>query len=512
MIIDNSKYVRQIGEVNYETIDDVQKFGMGHTRWATHGEVSEKNTHPILYNKWYVVHNGIIQNCERLKQKFNLIHNTDTDTEIIVSLANKFYQENSSLTLIEIIKKITKILYGTYAFILTSEYFPNEMIATCRGSALTFAYTHDLYVLSSDQYTFNELTNKYIVVNDDDILYIDNNGNYTISDDYILQEIDKDVITDLGDYKHYMFKEITEQPDALKNMINGRIINDELKFVNIERHIEHLDTWVLIACGSSYNACICARYFIKNKNIFVEYASDFINRKPIINKSFAYIVLSQSGETRDCISACDYINNNGCVCFGINNRPGCLLDRKTKAGIHMNVGPEYSVAATKTVTASIIILLLLSKSIENIRELIDVIDIHIQKIIHSTKTNQLVDTIEKCTFVIGDDWGFGISKEIALKLQEIVYKPVLSLLGYEMKHGPLALIEENSHVLYFGTSDDIPKILESRGSNVKRILSEDSIYTMICNLITFQIVIYKLAVKLNLPIDKPRNLAKSVTV
>jgi glucosamine--fructose-6-phosphate aminotransferase (isomerizing) len=178
----------------------------------------------------------------------------------------------------------------------------------------------------------------------------------------------------------------------------------------------------------------------------------------------------------------------------------------------MNIGPEYSVAATKSVIATIIILLIITGNDIHIHEIINDIELHIQKILHSTKIAKIVEDAKMCTYVIGDEWGYGVSREIALKIQEVMYTPCINVIGYEMKHGPLALIDNNSHVIYFGTSEDIPKILKSRGSRVIEIIHSSSIKDMLCSIITFQFVVYKIALSRQLPIDRPRNLAKSVTV
>lgn len=513
--INNVSYKRFTGKIPDEINEHKESnFGMGHTRWATHGEPSEKNTHPISYSNgnWFVVHNGIIQNHKELVEEYNLKHETDTDTEVIVSLCEKFYQFEKNFE--KIIENVIQKIEGTYAFLIVSpQYFPDEVIATCKGSPLILCETQEGLIFTSDQVTLPP-TSKYMYAKHGDIIHVKNDGTYEFTKTEIFDSSKSCIEFEDEKYKHYMLKEIIETPNALRNMFKGRIKNKSIKLGGNFEFLKKSKTWVLIGCGSSYNACLVARPFLeKEKIVHVELASDFVLRRPILDvENTSYIIVSQSGETRDCIEACEYITDEWSgKCFGINNRPGCLLDSKTSAGIHMNIGTEKSVPATKSFTATIIALLMILDSPKyNLESLPDVLESHIQRVLHEKKEEKNYDSD---IFIIGDSWGLGLAKEFSLKLQEVAYIKSLAFTGYEMKHGPLALIDENSKVFYYGLScSQIPNILKSRGANIIHTSEHFSFTKMLCDVLTIQIFVYKIALSKGLPIDTPRNLAKSVTV
>ncbi len=516
-----TEYKRYTGKIQeeYDSVTEFSStFGMGHTRWATHGNPSEeKNTHPIQFgkNNWFVVHNGIIQNYKQLIDEYSLKHTSDTDTEVIVSLAEHFYREGC-YNLKRIVEQIVNVIEGTYAFILISpSYFPEEVISTCKGSPLIVSESDDGIIFTSDQVTL-EPHSKYFYAKHGDIIHVKSDGTYEIDDTnatiYTAFSNEKD---SNSSYSHHMLKEITEQPDCIRNMFLGRVLNnDEVLLGDKEPYLKNAKTWVLIGCGSSYNACLVARPFLeKYKIIHVELASDFVLRRPIIDtESTVYIVVSQSGETRDCIAACEYISDE-CrgVCLGINNRPGSLLDSKTRAGMHLNIGTEISVPATKSFTATVIALLMFAAVSIDFSKIPDLLEKHIQRMLH--KTIETIEDEDSDIWVIGDSWGLGVAKELTLKLQEVAYIKASFTTGYEMKHGPIALIDEKSHVFYFGPhGTNIPDILESRGAKIVHSSEHNSITQVLCDIINIQLVTYYTALKKNLPIDTPRNLAKSVTV
>lgn len=510
-----SEYKRFTGKIpeEYENSSASSKLGMGHTRWATHGKPSElKNTHPIQFggNKWFVVHNGIIQNY---KEFVTEQHTSDTDTEVIVSLADKFYKEGC-YNLKSIVEQIVNVIEGTYAFILVSPaYFPDEVVATCKGSPLILCESSDSLIFTSDHVTLEPNT-KYFYAKHGDIIHVKSDGSYEIDEKATIYTTNSKENENVCGIHHHMLKEILEQPECFRDMFRGRL--GKLHTSDRDQYLKNAKTWVLLGCGSSYNACLVARPFIeKYKTVHVELASDFVLRKPMVDDtaSTVYIIVSQSGETRDCIAACEYIADecNG-VCLGINNRPGSLLDSKTRAGMHLNIGIERSVPATKSFTATIIALAMFSSSSSNIdfSKIPDVLESHIQRMLH--KKHKLVNS-ERDIWVIGDSWGLGVAKEFTLKLQEVAYIKAMCTTGYEMKHGPIALIDDNSRVFYFGPPNThIPKILESRGAYIIHTSEHNSFMKMLCDVVTMQLVTYFTALSKNLPIDTPRNLAKSVTV
>lgn len=518
---------RFLGKIfDVEDQEEQSNFGIGHTRWATHGEPSERNTHPISFtgkttvlDKWLVVHNGIITNHEELVKRYQLEKNTDTDTEIIVLLAEYFYTSSTTPTqkdFKKIVEMILSVIEGTYAFVLVSpEYFPDEMIATCKGSPLIICETGDQLIFTSDHVTLPSKS-KYVYAKHGDVIHV-KNGGYEFSKPKEVYETafftrDEDKET-TPPYKHHMLKEIIDQPDSLRSMFKGRLLeNGNIKLGGNFDFLRRVKNVTLLGCGSSYNACLVARPFIeKNRVVNVELASDFVIRKPYVDtENTAYVIVSQSGETRDCIEACEYISEEcSGVCYGINNRPGCLLDSKTIAGIHMNIGTEKSVPATKSFTATIIALVMMIEGKITNKNLPDALESHIQRLLHEEND----DIIDENVIVIGDSWGLGLAKEFSLKMQEVAYVKTMWFPGYEMKHGPIALVDESTQVIYYGLSgSQIPNILESRGAKMSHKSEHFSLTRVLCDIVSMQMFVYRLALKKGLPIDTPRNLAKSVTV
>lgn len=539
LMINNEFLYRALGSIPNNIDTEIYGIlGIAHTRWATHGEPSIINTHPINNNNWYVVHNGIIQNHDSIKSLYNFRHNSETDTEIIVSLANYFYILDSSRSFISIVKEITNLIDGSYAFILTSKYFPNEIIATCKGSPLVFSSTPSGFYIASDHIALSDVSKNYMYLKDNDILNINSDLTYFIDSlhqDYKLYSTLKSENNSKGSYEHYMIKEIIEQPNAIKNLYLGRVYPNKVKLGGIEQYKQILldsTTWTLIACGSSYNACICSRSFLEDhfkhtKCINIELASDFILRNPTILKSQVYIILSQSGETRDCILACELINKYNGICIGINNRPGSMLDNNTIAGIHLNIGVECSVAATKSFTSSIIALKMIAQCIYPIDNVYDeliripsILERQIQRCLHDISFKNFVNKFNDSSvqwMALGDGWGYGMAREASLKLQEIAYIPILTFTGYEVKHGPLALVDENTNAFCFGISrmhNTISCLLKSRKATVWSLPfeKESPFIEMLCQAVSYQLLAYEVGKMKKLPIDQPRNLAKSVTV
>ena len=489
------------------------RFGIAHTRWATHGEPCIRNTHPVQSpdGKWFVVHNGIIQNHDSFDRQN---HVTDTDTEVLVSLAQHVY--TPGMTFPDVIKKVISVIDGSYAVLFTSTHFPNEMVATCNGSPLVFGTSEHGVFFSSDHIALSDVCKTYMKLENRDVIHV-HDDTYTIENVRPFHETvhSKDLF---NTEEHYMLKEIREQPQALIKLYKGRVYPDRVRLGGLEAYREVLERsthWVLLGCGTSHNACLCVRPLLENhlqKTVQCELASDFFIRDAHVSKSTLYFIVSQSGETKDCITAAQYINRRGGTCFGINNRPGSMLDSHTVAGLHLNIGPEIAVAATKSFTASVVAFLMIAEMIKpknpgHILELPNVIEQHIERCLH-----EISGPVP--TWVLGDGIGFGIAREIALKIQEIVYEPVLTHYGYEVKHGPLALVDEKTRFVYFGHSVDIPSILKSRGAqgDAFTILESDPWIFILRHVISYQIFTYKLAKQKGLPIDRPRNLAKSVTV
>ena len=523
-VLDNTKVVRSLNTP--ERIVYRGMLGIGHTRWATHGPPSIKNTHPIQSNdgKWFVVHNGVLQNHDILKKMYNLSHSSDTDSEIFVTLAEEIYSKNKNLTLIEVAKKIFAMIEGSYSVLITSSEFPNEIIAACNGSPIVITSTDAGVFIASDAEALKDHSNKFITLDKSDFVHITNH-NYTFIANKEFQYIPDTTVTTLG-HKHYMIKEILEQPNALRSLMRGRVYETNVKLGGLAPYTEELrdaSEWTFLGCGSSYNACLIARplveeHFGKQKRIYCEQASDFMVRHASVKRSGVYFIISQSGETADCIKACEYIQKLGGRCFGINNKPGSMLDQHTHAGLHLNIGSEISVAATKSFTSSLVSIMMichmiLKKDTTCLLKIPDNLEIHLNKI-----NDGIVEIAQRMNvgqwWTIGDGYGYGMAREMALKLQEVCYLHVFNAMGFEVKHGPLALVDENTNFFHFGKNRDVVKIMEARGAKEFSLPGKhDNLLTeIICNVISFQLLTYKFADMHNLPIDRPRNLAKSVTV
>jgi glucosamine--fructose-6-phosphate aminotransferase (isomerizing) len=535
-VLDNATVKRCLNtpENMYILTDYKGRLGVGHTRWATHGPPSIKNTHPIQSNdgKWFVVHNGVLQNHENLQTEYGLTHSSDTDSEIFVTLAEKIYCQNKLLSFIEVAQQVVSLVEGSYAILMTCSLFPNEMIAACNGSPLLIATSQEGIFVASDHEALKEHSHKFINLDKSEFVHI-NSKNYTLDSTFMKNKEIRyihDVSYDpkLG-YKHYMLKEIMEQPKSLRALMNGRVYDGSVRLGGLGPYREELlaaSEWTFIACGSSYNACIVARPFIeehfsRKKVIHCEQAADFVNRQAAVKSKGIYILVSQSGETADCISAAEYIRLYDGRCFGINNRPGSILDHHTIAGIHMNIGPEISVAATKSFTASIVSIfmicnMILYKDSNRLLELPDIIESHLNRIINDKIFNDLSKNMQGGTWwSVGDGYGYGIAREVSLKFQEVCYMPFLTNMGYEVKHGPLALVDENIKFFYFGKKRDSVKFLETRGAKEIRLPTVNNagiLPELLCIIISSQLLTYMCAELKGLPIDRPRNLAKSVTV
>jgi glucosamine--fructose-6-phosphate aminotransferase (isomerizing) len=535
-VLDNDRVKRCLNTPEHIHImnDYKGRLGLGHTRWATHGPPSIKNTHPIQSSdgKWFVVHNGVLQNHNSLLTTNGLTHSSETDSEIFVTLAEKIYSQNNFLTFIEVAQRVIEQIEGSYAILMTSSVFPNEMIAACNGSPLLLAITSEGVFIASDHEALTEHSKKFIHLDKREFVHI-NSDSYTLDSNFMKNKevrYIRDVPYDSKlNYNHYMMKEIMDQPGSLRALMSGRVYEDCVKLGGLGPHREDLSNapeWTFLACGSSYNACIVARPFIeehfsRTKVVHCEQAADFVNRQASVKKNGIYIVVSQSGETADVISACEYIRMFGGKCFGINNRPGSMIDHNTIAGIHMNIGSEISVAATKSFTASIVSILMicnmvLHKDTSMLLALPDIVESHLKKIINDKIFLRIAAEMQQGSWwAVGDGYGYGMARETSLKFQEVCYIPFFTSVGFEVKHGPLALIDDKTHFFYFGKKRDVVKFLETRGAielSLPSVTNTDVVTEMICEIISSQILTYRCACMRGLPIDRPRNLAKSVTV
>ena len=542
----------------------VGNIGIGHVRWATHGIPSTLNAHPHSSENVSVVHNGIIENSTILKKFLvNKGHKfkSQTDTEVIVHLITEYLKKND---LKKSIIKMLKKLHGSFALGIIFKDQPDLIIGARRGSPLAVGYGPSENYLGSDSYALKSMTSKISYLNDgefciikkDNVEFFDEKG----------KKINKKVLTlssneknyDKGDYKHFMAKEIEEQPTTIKNCINEYIdkINSSINIFNFPWKSNEISSIVLIGCGTAYHSCLMAKYWFEQLttlNVTVDIASEFRYRKNRFSKDILYVFVSQSGETADTFAALDLCNKNKMKTCSVVNIVESSIARESKFVLPIHCGPEVGVASTKAFLGQMLVLYILCLKLANMRG--DIVkNVYLKKIKSlfslSKLANQTLETESKIqsicgSFVnikgsmfLGRGYSFPIALEGALKLKELAYVHAEGYPAGEMKHGPLALIEEGMPVVVLAPRDEYYKKTISnmqeviaRGAKVLLITnkSKDEIYSeniwekieventsddLLPFLITIplQKLAYYSALKKGYDIDKPRNLAKSVTV
>jgi len=536
------------------------------TRWATHGGVTEINCHPHTdcKNNIYLVHNGIIENYQDLKEK--LIKKghkflSETDSEVIPHLIEHFFKGN----LEEAVRKALRFVRGTYALAIISKNDPNKLVLARNSAPLLIGLGEKEYLAASDPSAVITHTKKVIYLDDGEIAVLTPSNFFiqNLNQDRIektIHEIDWSVEeAQKGGYPHFMLKEIMEQPESITNSLRGRLIVDSglAKLGGLEliqdklREIERIN---IIACGTSYYAGLVGEYMLEEyAGIFtdVDFASEFRYRKPILDKKTASIFISQSGETTDTLAALKEVKRKGGLTSGIVNVVGSSVARETEAGVYNHAGPEIGVASTKAFTSQLTVLALLTLFLGRQREMSLVMGQRIAK--ELSRIPELVkkvlenhSQIEKLAkkykdfnnfLFIGRKYNYPVALEGALKLKEISYIHAEGYGAGEMKHGPIALIDENFPTMAISPSDSvygkmISNIQEIKARNgrimavategnedIKKIV-EDVIYipktlemlTPILSIIPLQLFAYYMGVLRGCDVDKPRNLAKSVTV
>jgi len=542
----------------------VGNIGIGHVRWATHGIPSTLNAHPHSSENVSVVHNGIIENSTILKKFLvNKGHKfkSQTDTEVIVHLITEYLKKND---LKKSIIKMLKKLHGSFALGIIFKDQPDLIIGARRGSPLAVGYGPSENYLGSDSYALKSMTSKISYLNDgefciikkDNVEFFDEKG----------KKINKKVLTlssneqnyDKGDYKHFMAKEIEEQPTTIKNCINEYIdkINSSINIFNFPWKSNEISSIVLIGCGTAYHSCLMAKYWFEQLttlNVTVDIASEFRYRKNRFSKDILYVFVSQSGETADTFAALDLCNKKKMKTCSVVNIVESSIARESKFVLPIHCGPEVGVASTKAFLGQMLVLYILCLKLANMRG--DIVkNLYLKKIKSlfslSKLANQTLETESKIqsicgSFVnikgsmfLGRGYSFPIALEGALKLKELAYVHAEGYPAGEMKHGPLALIEEGMPVVVLAPRDEYYKKTISnmqeviaRGAKVLLITnkSKDEIYSeniwekieventsddLLPFLITIplQKLAYYSALKKGYDIDKPRNLAKSVTV
>lgn len=543
---------------------------MGHTRWATHGAPSDRNSHPHSSGdrKLTIIHNGIIENYGIIKEALlakGHVFKSDTDTEVLIHLVEDI-QNETGLDLREAVRVALNKVVGAYAIVIMSADDPDLLIAARKGSPMVIGVGNSEYFVASDATPIVEYTKNVIYLNDNEIAYIcrENllikNIDNTVQTPYI-HELDlKLEMLEKGGYEHFMLKEIYEQPRSIRDCMRGRIYPQQgkVQLGGIKEYTEKLkniDRIIIVACGTSWHAGLVGEYLIEEYArvpVEVEYASEFRYRNPIITEKDLVIAISQSGETADTMAAIALAKEKGATIFGICNVVGASIPRTTHAGVYTHAGPEIGVASTKAFTAQVSVLTLMafyiaqqrgtitqSKLVEYLTELNEIPELveaalksneHIKKIAAKFKDST------NCLF-LGRGSSFPVALEGALKLKEISYIHAEGYPAAEMKHGPIALIDEDMPVVFIATQNSsyekvISNIQEvkARKGHVIAIVTEgdtevksmadyvieipqtDEAFVPLVATIPLQLLAYHIAVMRGCNVDQPRNLAKSVTV
>jgi glucosamine--fructose-6-phosphate aminotransferase (isomerizing) len=544
--------------------------GIGHTRWATHGEPSDRNAHPHTSKsgKLAMIHNGIIENYAQLKkdlEKKGYEFTSDTDTEVLLNFIEEI-KNNNQCSLEEAIRIALKRVTGAYVILLIDEDSPDTIIAARKGSPLVIGIGKGEHFLGSDASPMLEYTKEVVYVNDyelaivkPDELILKNLGNEKITP--YVQKLDIELAAiEKGGYDHFMLKEIFEQPQTIFDCLRGRLdpIAGTITMSGIQQYAEQLKTAkriVMVACGTSWHAGLVAEYIFEELcrvNVEVEYASEFRYRNPVVGKGDIIIAISQSGETADTLVAIEKAKEKGAIIMGVVNVVGSSIARASHTGAYTHAGPEIGVASTKAFTAQLAVLTMIALKIAHLKGTID--EERYMKLL-----NELNEVPEKAAWVLqskdkikalaekykdardflylGRGYNFPVALEGALKLKEISYIHAEGYPAAEMKHGPIALVDENLPVVFVATKDTYHEKtvsnmqeIKARKGKVISVLTEgdeattglsedvmiipeaDEIVAPMLSTIPLQLLAYYIGVAKGCDVDKPRNLAKSVTV
>ncbi len=544
--------------------------GMGHTRWATHGEPNDENAHPhySATKKLAIIHNGIIENYAALKQ--DLLRKghkflSETDTEVFIHFIEDI-KENENCSLDEAVRLALTKVVGAYAIVVMSLEDPSLLIAARKGSPLVLGVGKGEFFMASDATPIIEYTNEVIYLNDQEIAII-NNGKLNIKNTANLpltpyvQTVDLELeAIEKGGFDHFMIKEINEQPRSIKDCMRGRLDSSSGRLIlgGLREYLNKLvnaDRILIVACGTSWHAGLVAEYFFEEYcrvPVEVEYASEFRYRNPVIREGDVVIAISQSGETADTLAAIELAKSKGAIIFGVCNVVGSSIPRATHAGAYTHAGPEIGVASTKAFTAQITVLnmiaLIVAQKKGTITEqkfheiLVEMENIPAKVEKALTLNDQIKKIAEEfkgaSNFIyLGRGYNFPVALEGALKLKEISYIHAEGYPAAEMKHGPIALIDEQMPVAFIATKDSsyekvVSNIQEvkARKGRVIAVVTEGDTHipkmaeftievpatleslTPLISVIPLQLLSYHIAVMRGCNVDQPRNLAKSVTV
>lgn len=545
--------------------------GIGHTRWATHGEPSDNNAHPhsSMNGTFSIVHNGIIENYARLKKDLTN-HGykfcSDTDTEVLANLIEFFYNQDKAMSSEAAVQLALSKVVGAYGIAVLCKNENDKIVVARKGSPLVVGLGEGEYFLASDASPIAQYTSQVIYLNDEDIAILQKEG-FTLKNvqnnpvslkisnlDLEIGELDK------GDYEYFMLKEIYEQPKTIEETFRGRLREDYSEIVlggllNVFPKMEEAERIIIIGCGTSWHAALIAEYMLEEYAqvpVEVEYASEFRYRKPIINSRDVVILISQSGETADTLAALHLAKAKGATVLGICNVVGSTLARETDAGVYTHAGVEIGVASTKAFTAQVTVLTMIALKLAKRKNTIDISEY--QNLVkelslipekgrlileNDAKIKAIAEKYHEAinALYLGRGYLFPVALEGALKLKEISYIHAEGYAAGEMKHGPIALVDNNLPVVVVAPQDDyyekvVSNIQEikARKGNVIAVVTEGDVglkalandvieipkshpaVAPLLSVIPLQLLAYHIALLKGCNVDQPRNLAKSVTV
>jgi len=557
--------------IGYDKIAGIKgTVGIGHTRWATHGEPNDENAHPHVSSnsKLAIIHNGIIENYGSLRQE--LINNgysfrSDTDTEVLITFIEDILS-NIEGNLEDAVRiALTKVI-GAYAIAIISADDPRKIVAARKGSPLVIGIGKNEYFLASDATPIIEYTNEVVYLNDEEIAII-SDKEFLIKDTKdvkltpYIQTLDMELeAIERGGYPHFMLKEIYEQPQSIADCMRGRLNSSTgtLTLGGIRNYVNALinaERIVIVACGTSWHAGLVAEYIIEEFcriPVEVEYASEFRYRNPIIKEGDIVIAISQSGETADTLAAIELAKKKGAIIFGVVNTVGSSIARTSHEGAYLHAGPEIGVASTKAFTAQLTVLSMIALRVaikkgtiteRKYRELLVELENIPQKVKKVLETSSKIEYISDLFkdaqnfLYLGRGYNFPVALEGALKLKEISYIHAEGYPAAEMKHGPIALIDEEMPVVFIATRDssydkivsNIQEVKARKGVVIAVVTEGDVLiptmadfvievpatheaFMPLVSVVPLQLLSYYIAVMRGCNVDQPRNLAKSVTV
>lgn len=544
--------------------------GIGHTRWATHGEPSDRNAHPhkSASGRLAMIHNGIIENYAQLKQELirkGYVFHSDTDTEVLLNFIEDILLNNKG-SVEEAVRIALKRVVGAYVIVLIDQENPDTLIAARKGSPLVIGIGKNEHFLASDASPIIEYTKEVVYVNDYEVaiikpdeLILKNLGNerqtpFITKLDMELAAIEK------GGYDHFMLKEIFEQPQTIHDCLRGRLdsLAGTITMSGVQKYAEQImnaNRIIMVACGTSWHAGLVAEYIFEELcriNVEVEYASEFRYRNPVINKGDVIIAISQSGETADTLVAIENAKAKGAIILGVVNVVGSSIARISDAGAYTHAGPEIGVASTKAFTAQLAVLTMIALKIgyekgtldhDRYHRLLGELDAIPEKVAmllqQKEHIQQLAEKYKDASdfLYLGRGYNFPVALEGALKLKEISYIHAEGYPAAEMKHGPIALVDETLPVVFIATKDSYHEKIISNMQEIKArkgkviavihegdeqsisladdvltVPESDEIVAPMLSVIPMQLLAYYIGVAKGYDVDKPRNLAKSVTV